>query len=283
MAVPNPFGIPKYERVRSNAKYAFNELTAAQKGDMRRYRSDGSARTYGSAGVQPSRNVAFASQTGFARWKTKHPRSPYNFQEVDIDNDGIQDAVVWADSARTQPVAVNGWGNKGSKARLHMRMDYVDDDGNPTNYWDANAVHHGKYRDEYFKAPLTIKQTLKGFTKAVIKPFYDQHMPKTAENAAYRKKHPASQFARGVAQLLVGNDLDAELLQRYNAQPTPQNIRQLHSLKVWKEAFDQRLRDGTASLATDPRSGPAVRDAMDRIARVLEQADADEPRLVQID
>jgi hypothetical protein len=218
--------------------------------------------------------MAFASPTGFARWKQKHPKSPYNSQHIDIDNDQIPDAVVWADAAHTQPVAVNGWGNKGSKARLYMRQEYQDDDGNQTDYWSANAVHHGRYKDQYFAAPLTIKDTLKAFHKHVISPAYDQIMPKVPRNAAYRKKHPASQFTRGVAQLLVGEELDAEMLQRYGAANTPQNIRTLHSLKEWKEQFYARLQSRTDGFMADPRVQQFLRAAMDRIAEALAQADA---------
>jgi hypothetical protein len=110
-----------------------------------------------------------------------------------------------------------------------------------------------------------------------VKPAYDLILPKGPGNAAYRKRHPASQFTRGVAQLLVGEDLDAEMLQAYRADNTPQNIRLLHSLKPWKEEFYARLQSRTAGLATDPRVQQLVRAAMDRVSVVLAQADAQAP------
>jgi hypothetical protein len=241
---------------------------------MRNYRTDGTARAYGSDGVQPARNAAFTSPTGFARWKAKHPKKPYIFERTDIDNDGIADAVVWADQTRTEPVAVNGWGNKGSKARLYMQPDYDDGNGGRTDYWDAKARTHGAFRQEFFDAPITIKQTLKKFTKLVIKPIYDQIVPKTPENAQYRKSHPASRFTSRVAKILVGDALDADMSGRAGADNTPENRRKLHVLRIWKVEFDTRLGNWADNSASDPRSRDAVANVMGQVAQVLDAEDA---------
>jgi hypothetical protein len=159
---------------------------------------------------------------------------------------------------------------------LYLHPEYQTPDG-PTDYWDANARMHGAFKQEFFNAPSTIKETLKKFTKWVIKPIYDDLVPKTPEHAEYRKKHPASQFTRKVAQILVGNDLDREWLARAQQPDNEQNRRKLHALRVWKVDFDTRLGQLGENAARDPRSRAAVESAMGLVADVLQAEDAGAP------
>jgi hypothetical protein len=274
--------IPPYERVPSGAKQIFESLAKEQQQNMRRWRTDGSARAYGSAGVQPARNSAFLSEAGFTGWKAKHPKSPFNFQKTDIDADGIPDAVVWADAGHTNPVAVNGWTNKGSKARLYLGEDYNDGHGGKMDYWEANARNYGNYKTQYFTGPPTIKATLKKFQKLLLKPRYDDLHPKNAQNAEYRKDHPVSQYTSDVAQLLVGDKLDVEMAQTWNWDPNFDRAK-LHATREYKELFDARLGEYVeAAKAGHPTARGDIDEAIRKTAEILEIPDKDQRRRARL-
>jgi hypothetical protein len=86
--------------------------------------------------------------------------------------------------------------------------------------------------------------------------------------------------------MLVGNQLDDELLALAQQPRTPQTIRKLHALRTWKAEFDRRIDAGIDALAADPHTQDAVAAAMDRTAEHLAQEDAagpapEEPPLVE--
>jgi hypothetical protein len=216
---------------------------------MRGWVAGGPVSNWGSAGTQPARNRAFASRTGFNAWKAHHKRSPYDFEITDIDGDQIPEAVVWADNAHTAPIAVNGWGQKGSKARLYMSPDFDDGEGGHIDYWEHDAREFKKHKDAYYGG--SIKETVRGFGKGVVKPIYDAELPpwvqatdaegnllwkvnkKTGkkspmwrkdahgkkipipENIEKRKRVPASRLYGLVARHLAGDALDQEYLGAY--------------------------------------------------------------------
>jgi hypothetical protein len=261
MARDPRFDIPKYQRPKFMRDEAFGNkkqgiegwLTPAQKTKMRTYHDIPLVRQFGSAGYQPVRNQAFQTKRSFDAWKTRHPKSPWDYQETDIDGDEVPDAVVWSDTSHRNPIAVNGWGVKGSKARVYMNQDYhvVGEDGNPiykdgaavlTNYWDASARARDRYQKLYYTGPDTIKETWKIFLSKVVKKFYDELKPKTdPANAEFRKQFPASRFHAKVAKILVGDVLDRELGPISGYPNTPAGLAMLHRTGIYKTEFNRRL------------------------------------------
>jgi hypothetical protein len=268
----DPWAYPKYE----GPKVPKSMIPKDQRPQYRAWRAVAGNRNFGSAGVTPTHNSAWQSDTGFRRWKAKHPNSTYEFGYQDLDGDNIPEAVVWGDSKHEQPVGVNGRGVKKSKAKFYMADDWDDGDGNMTNFWKASATQHGKYRDEWFSGTDTKKATERQFGKDVVKVVYDRILPDTEENAGKRQAAPPSALYSAVAMRLVGDDLDREFLERFGAQynvsqMNDEDVRKFlksaHKSKVWKTEYTRRL--GTIFHAGDPQH-PRHKDAENAVAAAIE-------------
>jgi hypothetical protein len=280
MSWEDPWAVDKYQHVSfASGKAARKAAGADEKARLRNWRAAAGLREFGSAGSQPTRNKAFQSATGFTNWKAKHKKSKFDFQYADLDGDNINEAVVWEDEHHTQPVAVNGWGMKGSPAKYYMANDFDDGQGGRTNYWEADARKYAPYRDSVVGP--SIRATIREFGKRVVKPLYDSLLPSNPDNAERRKQFPASKFYDIVARELVGKPLDRQFIEKFgqtlvnngkdlgNPQVMADELRKAHGRKAYKTLFEQNLVGihDAGSNPQHPRHAEAqriVREAMDK-------------------
>jgi hypothetical protein len=235
-------------------------------------------RGFGSAGVQPKRNPAFTSDIGFSAWKSKHPKSPYTGDYELLDEDDIPEFVV---KQGEDIYAVNGWELQPSRWKYEQRANYVGADGQKTGLWKARASINKKFKEDFIDEDM--KGIFSGFGKSTVKPVftvvYQGNKP-----VVRGKPRSASWFYKGVARVLVGNELDEQMIaagidvirERWggdNEQTHQAIINTLHRSKQYKQLFKERLLGYDRTLfANQERTQfvkavfEAVRDAIKGIA-----------------
>jgi hypothetical protein len=239
---------------------------------------------FGSAGVQPRRNPNFTSEAGFNSWKSKHPKAPHTGKYLDIDEDGVPEYLV--ENGDHQVVAVNGWELKPSKWKYEQRHNYglVNPQGQnigTTDLWTSRASKKIAYQSQFVDEDM--KGIFSKFGKAVVKPvflamFPDRLSPPTkrAGSDGPPKPRTASWFYKDVARVLVGNQLDAEMIQagaqdiaqRWGPnRPSEEALKNtLHRSKLYKQQFKARLGAYVHTLG-NPGVRDTVRQAIDGVGQ----------------
>jgi hypothetical protein len=210
---------------------------------------------FGSTHWDPKRNAAFMSATGFNRWAGKHPKisEQYTYEDTDIDDDGIPEAIV---KRAGNIVGVNGWELKPSRANYERDRVYrgvlpSGEPGEQTDLWSSRAQAKIARNARFFDEDL--KDIRKRFGKQVVKPVFAQMFGKDGAMVKGAKR-TASYFTKQVIKLLVENELDTELLEKY-ARDVDQGFRgwrevpdarkaavaTLHHSKEFKQVLKQRL------------------------------------------
>jgi hypothetical protein len=185
------------------------------------------------------------SQASFDYWKGKHPKTArgYTFASEDIDGDQIPEALVRG--ADDSILAVNGWQLKPSKAKYTQ----------PT--WETQGEARVQHRQEYYDEDL--KSIYKQFGKAVVEDAFAAVIKELGRGpiSATRKDGSAirnakgeqvyrgySYYSKNVAKILVGNEVDKELMQKYAG-----SIDQYPQFAGWKQGFPESLANKESPAA----------------------------------